>query len=403
MRYDVIVVGGGPSGAMAAKTCSENGLKVLLIEKESLPRYKACGGAVSKKAIDLISPLDDLEIKYKVFGARVFPPNSTDYIEQKFENLLALLTFRDSLDYLLVKRAKKIGVEIRECEKVINVNIDQISVNVETTKSKYSASIIIGADGVNSLVARKTGLRQKWNSNKSGICIETEIELTDSEIEQFIDDDELVYLYFGDYRGYGWVFPKGNIMSVGVGLWKPLTKKPLDVFNHFIDALSKTTEINLAPLIKKKIAHMIPTGGLNRNTFGNRTILVGDAAGFVDPFLGEGIYYSLASGIIAGNVASESVKCDNYSKKQLTMYEKKCNKCLNNDLKYALKFADLVYGHFNIFFYLMRIDPILCKMYVLTGKGDLTYKKYFKFAIIRSPFTLIKVIQYILRHYLKIK
>lgn len=395
--YDVIVVGSGPSGAMAAKTCSENGMKVLLIEKKSLPRYKACGGAISKNGIDLISPLDDLEIKYKSFGARAFPPNSTDYVEHKFENLVSLLTFRDSLDYLLVKRAKKNGVEIHECEKVKNVNIDQISVNVETTKGEYSAKIIIGADGVNSLVARKTGLRQKWNSNKSGICIETEIELTDSEIKQFIDDDELVYIYFGDYRGYGWVFPKGNIMSVGIGLWKPLTKKPLEVFNNFIDALSKSKKINLAPRIKKKNAQMIPAGGFNRNTFSNRIILVGDAAGFVDPFLGEGIYYSLASGIIAGNVASESVKCDIYSKKQLALYEKKCNKCFNNDLKYALKFADLVYGHLNIFFYLMRIDPILFKMYVLTGKGDLTYRKYFKSAFIRSPITLIKVIQHILR------
>ena len=152
LMYDVIVVGAGPGGAMAAKTCSENGLKVLLIEKESLPRYKACGGAVSKKALDLIGPLDDLELTYESFGVRAFAPNAT-YIEHKFEDLFSLLTFRNSLDYLLLQRAKKSGAKIREHEKVKSVDVSQASVKVKTTKGEYSAKMIIGADGVNSVVS----------------------------------------------------------------------------------------------------------------------------------------------------------------------------------------------------------------------------------------------------------
>ena len=396
LMYDVIVVGAGPGGAMAAKTCSENGLKVLLIEKESLPRYKACGGAVSKKALDLIGPLDDLELTYESFGVRVFAPNAT-YIEHKFEDLFSLLTFRNSLDYLLLQRAKKSGAKIREHEKVKSVDVSQASVKVKTTKGEYSAKMIIGADGVNSVVAKETGLRQKWNSNESGICIEVEIELTDSEIEQFIDDTELGYIYLGDYRGYGWVFPKGNIMSVGIGLWKPLTKNPLDAFNDFIDTLPMSKEMNLAQRIDEKHAHMNPAGGFNRTTFDDRVLLVGDAAGFVDPFLGEGIYYSIASGIIAGEVASESVECNDWSKKQLSSYSEKCDKSFNNNLKYALKFANFVYNHLNIFFYSMKTDHILFKMYMLTARGDLTYKRYFIFAFMRFPVTLIKMLNHVIR------
>ena len=392
--YDVIVVGSGPSGTMAAKTCSENGLRVLLIEKKILPRYKVCGGALTKKAIDLISPLDELEIKYKSFGARLFPPGSIDYIECKFENPAFILTFRDSLDHLLVKRAEKSGVEIHENERVTNVNVGNDSVIVKTDKSKYSGKIIIGADGVNSTVARKTGLMLKDDSKKFAVCIETEIELTDREIKQFIDDDELIYIYFMENRGYGWVFPKGNIVSIGIGMWKPLSVNPTDVFNQFIDFLSEKREVNLHPMIEKKYPYTCPLGGVSRNIFRDRVLLVGDAAGFVDPLLGEGIYYSLISGIIAGDVSSESINCNNYSMEQLSLYEKKCNKSFNNDLKCALKFSNLIYRYLGIFFYLMRADPVLFKRFVLTVKGDLTYKEYFKFVVMRFPFTLIKLIQH---------
>lgn len=393
--YDVIVVGSGPSGSMAAKTCANNGLKVLLLEKESLPRYKTCGGAVSKKAIDLIGPLEGLEPKYKGFGVIAYSPN-LKCSATKTNDLSMLLTFRDSFDYFLLQKAEESGAEIHTNERVTSVTVEKEHVIVGTTEGNYLAKIIIGADGVTSLVAKETGLRKKWEQKGVGICIETEVELSSSDIEQFVNDRELIEIYFLKSRGYGWVFPKGNILSIGVGLWKPLTEKPSDAFDDFINFLSNNKKYDISKKITEKYAHMIPAGGLNRKIYGERVLLVGDAAGFVDPFLGEGIYYAVASGIAAGEISSEAVKCNKITEKDLCKFEKKCDALFNNDLKFALKCANIAYNNLERLFHLFNADPYLFEKYVLTGRGDYSYKKYFTLAIRRLPITSLKIIKSVL-------
>lgn len=387
MDHDVIVVGGGPGGAMAARTCAEKGLQVLLLEKEEVPRYKACGGAVSWKALQLIGPIDDVKPQYTCYGATVHSP-AMQRSSHKIKEPVSILIFRNSFDHFLLKQAQHTGAVINTCEKVISVEITDELVHVTTTRGEHTAKILIGADGVNSTVARETGLRKKWEPEGYGICIETEIELSPEDAERAVLDKELIEAYFLKSRGYGWVFPKGNIMSIGIGLWKPITIKPAQVFDDFISFLSKERGVDLAAHIDNRFIHRVPVGGINRKTYGKKVLLVGDAAGFVDPFLGEGIYYAVASGVAAGEVAAEAI----YNGTDLSTYRKRCDVLFNNDLRIALKFGNAFHGHIEKIFYLFNKDPELFRMYVLTGKGVYGYREYVKRSMLRIPFTLLRIV-----------
>ncbi|MGB3908757.1 MAG: geranylgeranyl reductase family protein [Methanomethylovorans sp.] len=393
MDHDVIVVGGGPGGAMAARTCAEKGLKVLLLEKETVPRYKACGGAVSCKALQIIGPIDEVRPQYKCYGATIYSP-AMRKLSCKLDEPASVLVFRSSLDHFLLKQAQDKGANINTGEKAISINVTDEHVHVITSKGEYTAKLIIGADGVNSTVARETGLRKKWEPEGYGICIETEIELTQEDAEKCVLDKELIEAYFLKSRGYGWIFPKGNIMSIGLGLWKPITIKPMQTFEDFIYFISRERGVDLAAHITKKFIHRIPVGGISRKTYSEKVLLVGDAAGFVDPFLGEGIYYAVESGLVAGEVAAEAI----YHGTDLSTYKERCNALFNNDLYVAFKFGNAFHKHIEKIFYLFSKDPELFKMYVLTGKGVLNYRKYMKKCITRIPVTLLKVAGSIMRN-----
>ena len=380
-QYDVIIIGAGPAGAIASKTCAEKGLSTLLLEKKTIPRFKLCGGAVSMSAL---SHLDfgikkDL-IERECYGERVHFKNHQ--IEVRRKTRMAILVSSDKFDAYIISKAVDAGVVLHEEEKAISIIQRPSSIVVETTKEKYNAKVVIGADGVNSIVSKQ--VRESYKPDEFALCIAAEIPATNEEVDEYIDN--AIDIHYGVTKfGYGWVFPKEKHFSVGVAGILPLMNNPRNIFMSFIKKLGFSTDVVAH-------AHLIPSGGYEREVCSDRLILVGDAAGFVDPFYGEGIKYAFISGKLAAERIVESYENDDFSKSALVSYKGSCYKQFGANLEYSLRLTRLMNKYPGIFFRLLSSDKkVLDKGFEIVA-GRMEYKEYMRWLVPRVPYFMLKTL-----------
>src|SRR4030042_4634808 len=254
--YDCIVVGGGPGGSTAARFCAKAGVKTLLIEKERLPRYKPCGGCLSAKTVRLfdfdLSPV----IENTIYGAK-FTYCSKDPFLIESKNPIAFLVMRDRFDKFLIDKAFEVGTEILDGEKVTKVEEGSEWVDVELARGKkFRCQYLIGADGSGSMVAKSLSLSPRKN-NGYGVAVESETPF-DSSVPFPKEDLQFVHLDFGRVpNGYGWVFPKKEWLSIGIGGMFRETKKmnPRHYFKSFLKGLTYIPEGKAG----KVIGHLLPS------------------------------------------------------------------------------------------------------------------------------------------------
>jgi geranylgeranyl reductase family protein len=348
-RYDVAVIGAGPAGTIAAKLCAEQGLKTVLVEKQSIPRIKPCGGGISVKALRLIKEsIPDSLIEQNVMGFRFFS-KSLDSVELRATIPIGISTSRDKFDAFLVGLAVDSGSELVQSNPLIDISMEKDGIFCKLKKNRlFRTSLIVGADGANSIVAQKTGIRQKWAASEVGLCLETSMPLDKEEMKQF--DPEIFELYFTDIPlGYGWFFPKKASVSLGIGGAIQYLHRPLELLANFCKTLSDLKKLDLH--ISSFHAHLAPAGGFRRKTVSDRVMLTGDAAGFIDPFTGEGIYYAMRSGQFAAKACIEAIEKSSFEANFLTkQYAKACEDDFGKDLRVALKIAYRIHNHFDTFF-----------------------------------------------------
>ncbi|MCP4181572.1 MAG: geranylgeranyl reductase family protein [bacterium] len=377
--YDLIIIGAGPSGSSAARKACKLGLNTLIIEKEKFPRYKPCGGAISERAKSYL----DFKLPEKVFNRNIFGTKIyyKDNIIAKYkDHCLASLTTRSVFDNYLLDKALETGVILRQEEKVKNYIEKVDHIDVITDKGRYSSKYLIVAEGAVGNLKYK--VRNRDNKNEYGICVVTEVEESNKNINKYIKD--AIEIHFGIASlGYGWVFPHDKYFSVGIGGIAKDIEHPKQILSEFLKRRNFNGNYKFS-------GHLIPAGGIKRTLISSKVILAGDAGGFIDTFTGEGIAYAIKSGQIAADIVSEILKTNDVNK--LNNYYSKIESEFGSNLYYSLILSKIMHSLPGLCFDIFTKNDQILDEFLKLSLPDSSYKKFMKWMLPRIPLFLLKKI-----------
>ena len=319
--YDVAIVGGGPAGATMALFAEKAGLSVVLVDKASFPRDKICGDALSGKSVRYLRELgliNEVEKAPNAFINKILfssPKNVSAEIKlvPNSENISeGYVCRREVFDNILFQHAKE-RVETREnftVKDILTENgkvIGFTGIDKSGQEQQILAKVVVGADGYSSIIARKTGLfdndprhtlvaTRAYYTGVTGLNTAIELHFVESVIP-----------------GYFWIFPLDNgYANVGIGMViEELKKRKINLKKAHEDAVNSPEfkeRFKDAKLHGNIVSWSLPVGSKRRKVHGDGFILIGDAAGLIDPFTGEGIGNAMASGKIAAESVAEIIR-----------------------------------------------------------------------------------------------
>ena len=350
--YDCIIIGAGPAGCSAALYAERRGLKTLLVEKSKFPRDKICGDALSGKSMMV---LDDLNIIGKVQSLPGALINSVTFSNPSHDEVnislrgakrkgmpTGIVVPRKEFDYFMFKQVQESGTQVKQNFEVKELLKDDGRVRgiQGNGGQEFLGKIVMGADGFNSVIARKMGfyehdpqhwvvaLRQYYK-NVQGLTDQIELHFVDEVIP-----------------GYFWIFPAGNGMAnVGIGMLHKFIKKNnislKTLLSNVIESPTFKDRFKDAEALEEPQGWNLPVGSKHRRNYGHGFMLLGDAAGLIDPFSGEGIGNALYSGKIAAEVAAEAVQKNRFDSASLAEYDRRLWKEIGPDLDNSTKLQKL--------------------------------------------------------------
>ncbi len=339
LKFDVIIVGAGPSGSSCAINLANTGLKIAVIDKAIFPRDKICGDGLSGDVINVLKKFpynifDDfkkLSNKTGSWGIKIVAPNlkyvNVSFLNHKDKNKIAppgYVCKRIDFDNFLFEHLKKYqNITVFENFKVNDVIISDDNVIVKSKNQNIKGKLVVGADGAHSIISKKTANRIIFKKHYVlGLRVYYE-NVSDMHPDNFIELHFLKELL----PGYFWIFPfSDNKVNVGLGmLYDTIIKKKINLKEKLIDIIENHPSISPRFKNARRLNNIqgydIPLCSKKRNISGNRFLLLGDAASLVDPFTGEGISNAMISGVIAAKHITQCFENNNFSSDFMKQYD----------------------------------------------------------------------------------
>jgi flavin-dependent dehydrogenase len=342
-EYDIIIVGGGPGGSSAAKLAAEKGLKTIFFERGRKPGEKnssGCGlGPRLWREFDFmkeLSPEICPSMRQTTYAKNAFinkddqlvgmvmarPTESVTYEPAK--SFITMNIYRSEFDPWVADFAIRAGAELKTSTLVKGLLKEKGKVVgvIDEKGEKYKSPIIIGADGVVSMVAKEAGLRAKWGPLEVTLVPQYDFKCDRKKLDDLIRDEAVTIWWGVNFPAAYQVF-FGDGFHIGLGNWMNWwDKNPLYYLNRVIGLDYFQKWIKLLDAKPREVqAHLLPWTGYPHDTYTDNVMLIGDAGGFPCPLEAEGIYPAMLTGKLAAEVAVKAISDGDTSKSALKAYE----------------------------------------------------------------------------------
>jgi geranylgeranyl reductase family protein len=298
-NMDITVIGAGPAGALLAYLLATRGLRVMLIEKARLPRVKPCGGGLNQKTLALL-PFAITPVVERVVQHLVFTQNLRRPFARTFPEPLVTLVTRCHFDYFLVQQAAAVGVQVYDGCRVARLEETPQRLILHAEGATWQSRYLAFADGAKGTLRRQLGFVA---------AVQHDLGL-DMDIQAGPEcpwTPETLYIDWGSWpQCYAWAFPKADHWSIGVK--GPVTQSRLLV--SYLQQFMRRWQLRPGNGQLRYLAHMLPTRTPGMPLVRGRALVLGDAAGLLEPFTGEGIYYALRSAHLAAEALLQASASD---------------------------------------------------------------------------------------------
>jgi geranylgeranyl reductase family protein len=294
--FDCIIVGAGPAGASAGYHLAKKGHSVLVLEKASFPRDKSCGGGVSPAIADWFD-FDFAPVIQNQVSQVKYTWKMGDAAEVKLKDVTPMwMVQRGEFDNFLMQQATQQGVEFKDGIEVTGINLQGDSWQVSTSNGDFAGKYLIAADGADSVVADWLGFGE--SPKVAAASLQVPGEVSDRR-------KNMAFFDFGSLKnGFMWCFPKADGYSFSGAFVRDQKGKPEELKQQ----LTKYAEqFGLDLSNSQYVEHPLNLWQEDRPLHSDRALIIGEAAGIVDPLIGEGIRPAMFTGIKAAAAVSKAI------------------------------------------------------------------------------------------------